>query len=87
MTIVTVLGFTAATLTSLSFFPQAIKVIKTRDTKSISLIMYSMFTLGVFLWLLYGFFSNSMPVLIANIVTLIPATVVLILKIKEGNKN
>lgn len=75
-------GLVAAVLTTLSFLPQAIKTVKEKDTSGISLGMYSMFTLGVFLWAIYGVAMKDLPVAGANIVTLIFAGVILAMKIK-----
>lgn len=82
MDIVTITGFTAAILTTASFLPQAIKTIQTKDTSGISLFMYSIFALGTLLWFLFGLFSNNMPVMIANAVTLVFASIILVYKIK-----
>jgi MtN3 and saliva related transmembrane protein len=82
MDIITITGFAAAILTTGSFLPQAIKTIQTKDTSGISLFMYSLFALGTLLWLLFGLFSNNMPVLVANAVTLIFASIILVYKIK-----
>ncbi|MFM9911181.1 MAG: SemiSWEET transporter [Chitinophagaceae bacterium] len=79
---VTLLGFAAALLTTASFLPQAIKTIHTKDTSGISLFMYSLFTIGTLLWFLFGLFSNNMPIVVANTVTLLFATIILIYKIK-----
>lgn len=76
-------GYVAAALTSLSLMPQAIKVIKTKDTKSLSLTMYSMFTFGVGLWLVYGLLKTDIPIILANIITLIFALSILAIKIKN----
>ena len=76
-------GYIAAFLTSASFIPQAIKVIKTKDTSSISLIMYSMFSLGIFFWIIYGIVKISWPMIIANITTFVFALIILIMKIKH----
>lgn len=78
---VDVLGFTAAFCTTISFLPQAIKVIKTRDTASLSLMMYIIFTTGVILWLLYGIFRDDLAIIIANIITLCLAVCILSIKI------
>lgn len=78
-----IIGYMAASLTTLSFLPQAIKVIKTRDTKSISLIMYILFSIGVALWLIYGILLINLPILIANAVTLALALVILYFKLSE----
>ncbi len=73
------IGFIAAFLTTVSFVPQAIMVIK---TKGISLGMYSLFVAGVFLWVVYGYVIQDMALLIANIVTFGFASIVLAYKIK-----
>jgi MtN3 and saliva related transmembrane protein len=84
MDFVKVIGFVAASLTTFAFFPQAIKVIRTRDTKSISLVMYIVVTVGLMLWLIYGILLNDLPLILANFITLIPAITILVLKIR-GN--
>ena len=80
--IIKILGFMAAILTTFSFLPQAIKTIKDKDTKSMSLLMYSMFSLGVFFWMVYGFMNNDLPLFLANVVTFAFAFIILALKIK-----
>ena len=81
MELYTIIGLAAATCTTLAFLPQAIKVVKTRQTKDLSLVMYSIFTLGVFLWLVYGILVKDAPLIIANIITGILAAIILIMKI------
>ena len=76
-------GFTAATLTTASFIPQAVHTWKTRDVSGISLTMYVMFTVGVALWLLYGVASGAWPVIIANLVTLVLASTILAMKLRS----
>jgi MtN3 and saliva related transmembrane protein len=80
---VTLLGYLAATLTTLSFFPQAIKTIRTGDTTAISLRMYLMLSVGIACWGLYGFIIHDGPVMVANAITLFPALVVLQRKISQ----
>lgn len=82
MDIITITGFAAAILTTASFLPQAVKTIQTKDTSGISLFMYSLFALGTLLWFLFGLFSSNMPVMIANAVTLVFASIILMYKIK-----
>ncbi|MGH8403400.1 MAG: SemiSWEET transporter, partial [Gammaproteobacteria bacterium] len=74
----------AATLTTISFLPQAYHSLRTRDTRSISLGMYMLFTLGVALWLVYGLLIHDLPVTLANGVTLVLTLVVLALKLRYG---
>ena len=76
------IGFLAAIGTTASFIPQALKILKTRDTKSISLSMYVMFVSGVFLWLIYGITKQDIPMMIANGITLVFAGIILYFKIK-----
>lgn len=78
------IGMIAAALTTVSFLPQALKVIRTRDTAAISLAMYSAFTAGVAMWLVYGVLIGSTPVIAANAVTLALAGTILILKLRHG---
>lgn len=80
--LVPLFGYIAAILTTLSFLPQAIKTIREKNTEGISLVMYSLFTSGVLMWLLYGLFVNDIPIIVANAVTLILAVTILTLKIK-----
>ena len=79
---VTVIGLIAAACTTFAYVPQAIKIIKTKDTKSLSLIMYVIMTIGIVLWLFYGILKNDLPIIIANTITLLFAGIILILKIK-----
>jgi MtN3 and saliva related transmembrane protein len=79
---ITIIGFAAAFCTTTSFLPQAIKTIRTKDTSGISLYMYILFTTGTVLWMLFGIFSNNLPVMIANIITTGFAAVILYYKIK-----
>ena len=75
-------GYVAATLTTLAFVPQAVKTLRTRDTRSISLYMYVVFTAGVAFWLVYGIYLHSWPMIIANIVTLALAAMILYMKVR-----
>ncbi len=76
-----VIGYLAGILTTTSFFPQAVMTIKTRDTSSLSLTMYSLFTLGVFCWLIYGIQLGDYAIIISNAITLALATTILAFKI------
>jgi MtN3 and saliva related transmembrane protein len=77
-------GYLAAILTTGSFVPQAIKTIRSRDTRGISLAMYVFFTVGVALWLIYGIALESWPMILANVVTLGLAATILALKLRYG---
>lgn len=78
------IGSAAATLTTTAFIPQAWRVWRSRHTTDISLGMYTLFTLGVTLWLAYGILLESWPIIVANSVTLLLAGTVLAMKIKFG---
>jgi len=77
-----IIGLGAAMCTTFSLLPQAFKVIKTRRTKDLSLSMYSIFVLGVALWLTYGLLIHDWPIIIANIITLIFSGIILGFKIR-----
>jgi MtN3 and saliva related transmembrane protein len=78
----TILGLIAAICTTISFVPQAIRVIKTKQTRDISLGMYLIFSTGTFLWLLYGIFTKDIPIIAANSITFIFSFTILALKLK-----
>ena len=80
------IGNIAAILTTLSFLPQALQVIRTKNTEGISLGMYAMFVLGVFLWSLYGYIIGDMAILVSNIITFTFSSVILSYKIKYSIK-
>jgi MtN3 and saliva related transmembrane protein len=84
---ITLLGILAGALTSCAFIPQAYKVIKTKRTEDISIPMYTLCTIGVFIWILYGIFINDLAILLTNIVTFIPTLIILILTVKYHFQN
>lgn len=77
-------GYLAAAMTTLAFVPQAIKTIRTRDTRGISLGMYVVFTIGIAFWLVYGIALGSTPMILSNIVTFMLSATILGLKLKHG---
>lgn len=79
---INILGLTAATLTTGAFVPQVMKTWKSRKAKDVSLEMLVLFCTGTFLWLMYGVFIKSVPVSLANLVTLLLNLTILWLKIK-----
>ncbi len=79
-----VVGFIAAILTTVAFVPQIEKMWRTRSAKDVSLGMYTTFTLGVVMWLVYGILIDSWPIILANCVTLLLAGMVLAMKVKFG---
>ena len=82
MTFIDALGYAAATLTTASFVPQAWLTFRTRDVSGISLAMYSVFTLGIVLWLVYGIRLGAWPLIVANTITLFLAGAVLAMKLR-----
>jgi MtN3 and saliva related transmembrane protein len=82
MTLGDMIGFAAACLTTVSFVPQAWHTFRTRDVSGISLGMYACFTLGVFLWLVYGLLVGAWPVVLANAITLALAATILVMKLR-----
>lgn len=77
-----VLGFLAGALTTIAFVPQLLKTWTTKSAKDVSLVMMITFCMGLFLWFIYGLAIQAMPVIVTNAVTLILASLILILKIK-----
>ena len=82
MTLTDLVGSAAAFLTTFSFVPQAWHTFKTKDVTGISLGMYSVFTTGVALWLVYGVLLQAWPVVVANAITLALASVILGMKLR-----
>jgi MtN3 and saliva related transmembrane protein len=80
----TTIGYIAGTLTTVAYLAQVLRTLKHRRTKDISLGMYLMLCTGIGLWLVYGIFIHSWPVIIANAVTLILSGAVLVMKIRFG---
>lgn len=81
---IVVIGLIAGTLTTASLLPQVIKTFRIKETKDISLSMYIILVTGMLLWVVYGILIGALPVIAANIISFILATIVLILKIKYG---
>ncbi len=80
------IGYIAATLTTASFIPQAIKTIKTRDTSGISLAMYTIFTTGVSFWLVYGILLKNPIIITSNAITFILSGSILLIKVHNCRK-
>jgi len=78
-----ILGYLAATLTTVAFLPQVIRLYKTKNTEAISVWMYSIFSAGVFLWLIYGCIIEAWPIVVANAITLLLSLCILWMKINE----
>lgn len=83
MDYINIIGFIGGGCTTISFIPQVLLVLKTKSTKDISLMMYSVFVFGISLWLLYGILSGALPVIIPNLITFVLAGSILFMKIKN----
>jgi len=83
-TIITILGFVAAFFTTFALLPQAIRSIKTKHTKDLSLPMILMLEVGIILWLVYGIIINDMPLIFANGIGAVFATINLVMKLRYG---
>ena len=79
---VILIGLAAAVLTTFSLVPQIVKILRTKGTKDISLLMYVVITIGFFLWLVYGVLREDPAIIFANVIALILGLFVLVLKIK-----
>ncbi|MBM9589472.1 SemiSWEET transporter [Leptospira sp. 201903075] len=77
------IGYIAAFLTTVSFLPQVLRVVMTKQTRDISRNMYIMFFLGVLLWFVYGVLRSDFPIILANIVTIFFVSIILFYKLKE----
>lgn len=86
MNSIQLLGLFAGTLTTAAFLPQVIKTWKSRSAKDLSLGMFSLFCLGVMLWLVYGIMVRDIPVIAANLVTLMLASTLLVFKLRFKNQ-
>jgi len=82
MNLIDWVGTVAAILTTASFIPQAWQTFRTRDVSGISLGMYSLFTAGVALWLVYGILIMAGPIIIANVITTSLALMILTMKLR-----
>ncbi|EGV32649.1 hypothetical protein ThidrDRAFT_1134 [Thiorhodococcus drewsii AZ1] len=80
------LGYAATFLTTAAFVPQVVQILRTRDTRAISLGMYLLFCAGVAMWALYGLLLTAWPIILANGVTLLLALVVLAYKLTESRR-
>ncbi|WP_411822757.1 SemiSWEET transporter [Leptospira sp. 'Mane'] len=82
-----ILGYIAAICTTLSFLPQVLRVILTKQTRDISRNMYILLGLGVLLWFVYGILISDMPIILANGFTLIFVSTILVYKLKSEDPN
>jgi MtN3 and saliva related transmembrane protein len=87
MDYIKVLGLLAAFFTTIANVPQAIKVIRTRSTKSLSAPTYGMLFTGMVLWVIYGVIRNDLPIILANAIAGALCGIILIIKLLSRNKN
>lgn len=78
------IGYVAATLTTIAFVPQALRTLKTRDTRGISLSMYIVFTVGIACWFGYGLVLHSWPMIVSNAITFVLSAIILGMKLRHG---
>ena len=81
-----ILGFLAGTLTTAALVPQVWRTFRTKDVSGISLRMYTIFTIGIAVWLAYGVLLKEMPMLVANSVSLVLACAVLVMKLRYRHR-
>ncbi len=79
-----ILGFVAAILTTLCWLPQTVKTIRTKETRSLSLLAQSALTVGVVLWLAYGLLIGNAPIILSNAISLVLVTTILAMKLRYG---
>ena len=82
MDAITILGLIAAAFTTVCLLPQLMKVYKTKSTKDISTVMFTLYSGGVLLWFIYGVYRQDIAIMIANSLALIQGIVILALKLK-----
>jgi MtN3 and saliva related transmembrane protein len=80
--VITTLGIVAGLLTTLAYLPQAIKTWKSRSADDLSWSMLIILSVGIVLWLIYGVWVRDLPIILANVVTFILTSVILVMKIR-----
>ena len=76
------MGIIAGTCTTIAFLPQVFRIMRTKHTRDLSMPMYVIFSVGVFLWMYYGFITNSLPVILANGITFLLSLYILGAKLR-----
>lgn len=82
MNFVTLIGFSAAVLTTVAFVPQVVRAWRTRSTRDVSMPMFLVLAIGIVLWLIYGVMLRDVPLIAANAVTLVLVLMILFLKLR-----
>jgi MtN3 and saliva related transmembrane protein len=86
MTIIEILGLVAGACTTIAFIPQIVKTYKSKSAKDLSSGMFLTFWIGIILWLIYGIIINDLPIIVANVLTFLLASTILMLKIRYRNQ-
>jgi MtN3 and saliva related transmembrane protein len=84
MSLAILVSAVAATLTTAAFVPQALHIIRHKETRAISLFMYVTFAIGVALWLVFGCLIDNLPIILSNAITLALALAIIAMKLKYG---
>ena len=82
MDTIVIVGYIAGALTTIAFVPQVVRAWKLKETRDLSLAMLVLFSIGIFLWTCYGFWTESLPIIAANVTTFALVIVLLGLKIR-----
>lgn len=82
MNSLTILGLVAGTLTTIAFLPQVVKTWQSKSAQDFSFGMLITFSVGVFLWLVYGLYKNELPIILANLITFALNSIIIVLKVK-----
>lgn len=77
-------GAAGAVLTTICWLPQAVRVVRTRDTRAISLATNLIFATGILLWLIYGIALGNWPLIVANAVSMLFTLVIIAMKLRHG---
>ncbi len=86
MNLVDWIGLLAGTLTTIAFVPQVVKIWLTKSADDVSYLMFGIFSVGIVLWLAYGIALGAMPIIVANIVTLVLSLMVIALKVRFARR-
>lgn len=81
-----IIGYTAAVFTAFASGPQAIKVMRTRETKDISALTYSILVTGLLMWIVYGLLKNDWPLILSNAIASLLSGTVLVMKLTEKKR-
>lgn len=84
LNLTSLIGLVAGICTTGAMLPQVYKALKTRNTRDISLLMYILLSMGIFLWFVYGLLLKEVPILLANGISFVLAVMVLMLKLRHG---